>query len=280
VTARPARHNGAVSRRPGRLLIAAAVTVAVLGVAAGGAAVWWRWDTGRQPQVGDVVADMNRAVADAVVAAGPDAAVAVSPVVRSATCRLGAFREGGVFTAQADLYTDPGGEDAVVTRIAQGLAGRYPVTRGPAVAGVRPLAAGTAGGVTVAVRRLSPGWLTVRARSACSLGAVAEPGAPAAPADGVADVTALLRLLGTEPARLTEHRVSCAAGAIVTVAATSATTGAGDLGDRLATTVPPTARVFDPGRANRLVHRTGAVSVVVAATDDGTAVTVQHTTAC
>jgi hypothetical protein len=120
--------------------VLAPLVVVAGGVAAG--AAWWRWDTARQPTVGDAVAVMDRAVADAVVAAGPEAAVAVSSVVRSAVCRINAFRQGGVFTANADLYTDPGGEDGLITVMAQRLSPAYPVRRGAAVSVVRPLQAG------------------------------------------------------------------------------------------------------------------------------------------
>ncbi len=48
----------------------------VLVVAGVAAAVWWRWDTARQPVVTDAVPVMRQAVAATVIAAGPDAAVA------------------------------------------------------------------------------------------------------------------------------------------------------------------------------------------------------------
>ena len=272
--------NGCVTRTTRRLWVGLAAVVAVSVVAAGAVAVWWRWDTGRQPRVADVVGDMNRAVVDAVVAAGADAAVAVSPVVRSAECSLGAFRTGGVFTAKADLYTDPGAEDALITGIEQRLPERYATSRGPAVGGVRALRADLGAGATLAVRRLSPGWLSVSARSGCSLGAAAQPGAPAGSGAGVTALTGLLQRLGTGPASVVESRLSCGAGAITTVSMTSRAVDSSDLKRRLVGAVPDTARLFRAGRANRVAYRDGAVSVVVAATDDGTAVSAQHTTGC
>jgi hypothetical protein len=255
------------------------VVVAVFAALAGAAAVWWRWDTGRQPRVGDVVARMNRAVADVVVAAGPDAAFAVSPVVRSTQCRLGFLRQGGIFTAKADLYTDPGAEDALITAITGRLPAGYAATRGPQVAGVSPLRATAGTAVTVAVQRVSPGWLSVTARSGCSLG-TATPPAAAATGTGVTALTGLLRQLGTAPASLTEQQVQCTQGDIVTVAAVSGPVDSSQLATRLRAAIPAGARQFQSGESNRVVYRSGDTAVIIAASDDGTAVTAQYTTLC
>jgi len=261
-------------------MVAALALVVVSAGAAAAGVVWWRWDTARQPKIADAVAVLDRAVADAVVAAGPEAAVAVSGVVRSTTCEISVFRRGGVFTANADLYTDPGGENGLITAMAQRLSGSYPVRRGTAVSGVSPLRADIAGGVELSVRRISEGWLSVSARTGCSLGAATAP-ASAAPGDaGAAGITALLARLGTRPASFVQHRLDCAGGAIVTVAAVSQPVDSSNLGARLAAAVPAGARRFASGESNRVVYRDGAVSVVVAASDDGTAVTSQYTTTC
>ncbi|MEU4163514.1 hypothetical protein [Actinoplanes sp. NPDC026670] len=264
-------------RVPGKRLLIAAVVVTLL-VAVAGFAVWWRWDGDRQPRVGDVVATMNTAVADAVVAAGENAAVTVSAVVAAAECELGFLRRGRVFTAKADLYTDPGGEESLITTIEQGLTGRYVTRRSDAVAGVRALQADV-GPVRLSVRRLSPGWLAVTARSECSAGSVGTGTAdPATP--GGAAVTSLLATVGTRPAGLTEQRLKCPNGEIVTVSAVSEPVDAGRLATRVNATVPAGARQFAAYDANRVAYRDGPTSVVVAATDDGTAVTAQHTTNC
>jgi hypothetical protein len=272
----PTGQNGPVSPARKRVLISAGVVVA-LAAATGGTAAWWRWDTQRQPRVEDVAADMNTAVADAVVAAGPEAAAAVSAVVAAAECELGPLRTGSVFTGKADLYTDPGAEDTLITTIEQNLPDRYAVRRGPAVAGVRPLHADL-GAVSLSVRRLSPGWLAVTARSRCSLAEPVPPAVSTAP-DATA-VTGLLATLGTRPAGVTEQRLRCRAGDIVTVSAVSEPTGADDLTGRLAAAVPAGARRFAARDANRITYRDGSASVVIAASDDGAAITVQHTTTC
>jgi hypothetical protein len=262
-----------------RLLLSVLAGVVVLAALAGGGAAWWHWDTGRQPQVRDVVAAMNRAVADVVVAAGPDAAVAVSPVVRSTDCHLGFLRTGGIFTARADLYTNLGDEDSVITALGQRLPAGYAVSRGPLVAGARSLRA-TSGAVGVSVQRLSPGWLGVIARSGCSLGTATAPPPAAATGTAATALTGLLAHLGTRPAVLTQQQVSCAAGAIVTVAAVSEPVDSSRLATRLAAVVPATATRFISGDSNRVVYRDGATSVIIAASDDGTSVSAQYTTTC
>lgn len=261
------------------LIAVVAVLVLLAGGAAGGAA-WWRWDTGRQPQVRDAVSAMTRAVTDAVTAAGPSVAVAVSGVVRSTDCALNPLRRGGIFSANADLYTRPGEEDDVVTAMAQALSRSYAVRRGAAVSGFRPLEADPAPGVRLSIRRLSQGWLVVSARTGCSLGSAPSPaGEPVDPAARDA-VTALLAGLGTRPASFTTHRLPCARGSITTVAAISEPADTADLPTRLAGVVPATSGLFDPGDSNLVVYREGPVSVTVAASDDGTSVTAQYTVAC
>ncbi|WP_433797176.1 hypothetical protein [Actinoplanes sp. CA-252034] len=272
-------------------LVAAGVTV--LLVVAG--FVWWRWDGTRQPRVEDVVAGMNTAVADAVTAAGQDVAVTVSPVVAAAECPLGLLRTGRVFTGKADLYTDPGGEETLIDTIEQRLAGRYAVRRGTAVAGVRTLEADV-GTIRLSARRLSPGWLAVTARSGCSLGTAgsgapgsAAPGSSApgsaapgsgSPASGVDAVNGLLTVVGARAAAVTEQHLRCPSGDMVTVSAVSEPVEAGRLAERFLGTIPAGARTFSAAGANRVAYRDGAVSVVIAASDDGAAVTAQHTVSC
>jgi len=270
---------GAVNSRRIRWVLAGVGVVVAAGLVAGAATVWWRWDTRRRPHVDAVLAVMNRAVADVVTAAGDGAAVAVSPVVRSSACDLGPLRTGGIFTAKADLYADPGGEDALLTSVASRLPASYGVTRGPAVAGIRPLHANDGPSVTVAVARISPGWLEVTVRSRCSLGAARLP-PPAAAGPAATALTGLLARLGTTPAAMTENEIACASGDIVTVSAVSRATDTANLASRLNAVVPAGARRFEPGDSNRVVYRQGNVAVIIAASDDGTAVTSQYTTLC
>ena len=262
------------------MAIIVVAAVSVLLVLAGGAAAWWRWDGDRQPRVEDAVAVMTRAVADAVVAAGPTAAVAVSGVLRSTECRINAFRQGGIFTANADVYTDPGGEEALITAMAEPLSRSYPIRRGAAVAGVRPASADLPAGVRLSIRRLSAGWLSVSARTGCSLGSA--PASVEEPVDPTAReaITAVFAALGTRPTSFKAHRLPCAQGSTVTVAAVSEPADSAGLRARLAATIPAQAHRLAAGTSNRVAYRAGTVSVIVAASDDGTSVTSQYTVVC
>ncbi|MFG2041714.1 hypothetical protein [Dactylosporangium sp. NPDC048998] len=271
-----------MSRR--RALVVAGSALGALLVLGAAATAVWRWDASRDPQVRDSVAAMDRGVADVLTAAGADAAVAVSGMVRAATCSLGVLRGGGRYSRAADLFVPGGQEDATVTRIEQQLGAAYRPQRGTAPSGwARPLAATADGGVQLSVRELGPGWLVAQAQTGCVAGPAAVtdaspgPGDPAVPAIG-----AVLAALGTAPAGFDTASVPCPGGApggrIETVAAYSASTDSGRLADRVA--VPQGARVFAVAASNRVAYRDGTVSVVVDATDDGTAVTVRRTTTC
>jgi hypothetical protein len=262
----------------GRWIVALAVAVAVLVVAA--TAGLWRWQVSRDPRVGDSVAVMDRGVADVLIAAGDGAAVAVSGMVRAATCSLGVLRGGGRYSRAADLYVPGGQEDAVISRIEQRLGGSYQPRRETALSGsARPLVATAGAGVALSVRQLGPGWLVAEAQTGCVAGP-AQP-ADASPAAGDPAVPAIndvLAALSTAPAGFNTASVPCAGGQIVTVAGRSTTTDSGRLAERVP--VPPSARVFVVAASNRVAYRDGAASVVVDAADDGTAVTVRRTTTC
>jgi hypothetical protein len=258
-----------------------AAVVAVL--AAAGLVGWWRWAGARDPQVRDSVAAMDRGVADLLVAAGPDAAVAVSGMVRAATCPLGVLRGGGRYSRAADVFVAAGQEDAAIAGIGQRLPASYGARREAPLSGpVRSLAA-SAGGVQLSVRLLGPGWLVAEAQTGCVAGPADPDVASPAPQDpSVAPIRSLLAALGTAPAAFSTAAVPCpgaAAGArLVTVAGVSGGTDSGRLAERV--TVPPGARSFPVPASNRVAYRDGPVSVVVDATDDGTAVTVRRTVTC
>lgn len=272
-------HNETVTRIRRRLL-AVLTGVCSLALVTGGATWWWRWDTARQPHVGGATAAMDRALADAVTAAGPGAAVAIGPAVPSAACRLGPLHHGHVFTAKADLYTNPGGEDALLTAMQQRLPPGDAATRGTAVGGVRPLRASVDAAVSLAVEPVSPGWLTVDVRSQCSLGTAAAPGSSPGRSDGTDTLATVLQRLGTRAATTTQQRVPCGSGSIVTLSAISEATDTSHLDARLGSLIPAGATRFATAGANRVTYRAGNVSVIVAASDDGTEITAQYTSSC
>ncbi|MGI5214396.1 hypothetical protein [Plantactinospora sp. CA-290183] len=262
------------------LFVALPMVVVVLFAAVG--VVWWRWDSARQPDVTDDVPRMNEVIAAALVAAGDEAAVAMSGVYRAATCSLGPFRGGGQFTRTADLYTDPGSEDALISRIAAGLPSSYRVGRGgTAVSGnAAPLTA-SLGGVQLSVRHLGPGWVTARARTGCTGGAQGSDGAGDASGGAAGEtIDRLLSTLGASAGEAYRHSVDCPTGGqVVTLAVLSRPTGSAALAERLRGSVPAGARQFT-SPSNRISYRQGPVSVIVAASDDSTAVTARHTTMC
>ncbi|MEU7874648.1 hypothetical protein [Dactylosporangium sp. NPDC049140] len=264
-----------MSRR-GRWIVAGSVA----GVVAVAAVGLWRWQASRDPLVGDSVAAMDRGVADVLAAAGSDAAVAVSGMVRAATCSLGLLRGGGRYSRAADLYVPGGQEDGAISGIEQRLDASYHPRRETALSGsVRPLVATAGAGVALSVRQLGPGWLVAEAQTGCVAGP-AQPvdASPAAGDPAVPAINDVFAALGTTPAGFNMASVPCPGGQVVTVAGSSVSTDSGRLAGRVP--VPQPARLFVVAASNRVAYRDGAVSVVVDASDDGTAVTVRRTTTC
>jgi hypothetical protein len=85
--------------------------------------------------------------------------------------------------------------------------------------------------------------------------------------------------LRTRAATWNHRQLTCLAGTLTTTVAISAPADSDDLPARLAEAVPAGSRQY-LGGGDRLAYRQGATSVVVAPTDDGTAVTVRYTTGC
>jgi hypothetical protein len=243
--------------------------------------VWlWRWNADRGPNVRDDLPAMDRAVAATVTAVGENAAVSVTGLVRVRSCDLGTLRTGGVYTRSATFYVDSGDEDTLISRIAGRLPAAYQPRRQPAVAGgAAPLSAVAGHDVSLTVRELGDGWLVATATTGCTNG-------PAQPADpppdartpATATITDVLASLHTQPAELHQRSLICPGGHTTTVAAVSKPVDSGQLRPRV--TVPAIARSFVAGTANRVAYRTGDVSVIIAASDDGRTITVRYTTSC
>ncbi|GIH15506.1 hypothetical protein [Rugosimonospora africana] len=267
-----------MSRR-GWWLIASAV-VLVLTVEAGVAAVVWQHVRPRLPALATVTPTLDRAVSAAVTDAGDSAAVAVSDLVPATSCQNTPFAKGSIYTRSADLYTTPGGENPLVARIAAALPDSDHPQRGAALSGgAAPLSADLPGGIRLQVDQIGEGWVAATAKTNCRAAGHPEANAGAPPADTIASVTDLLTALGTTPASWHTDTVACAGGRIVTVDAISQTTTTSNLPTRLAAQVPAGARRFT-STSNRLAWRTPTASTIVAASDDGTHITVQQTTTC
>ena len=264
-----------------RLLIAGVVALAIaLPVAIGLASRHSGTRAGSAgpsaPPLSAVSADQDRAVAAVLSAAGERAAVAVSSAVPVRACTSGGAR-GSVFARSADLYVDPGGEDALIGAVGAALPSEYRQRRGTATGGAAaPLSAEVGGAVTLTVAQLGEGWVRATAQSDCRAGASPSTVAGSAPAA----LAALLGTLGTAPDSVHASALPCAnGGQTVTWAAVSGAADSARIQQRLAPTLPASARRFVTP-ANRLPWRDGHTSVVVAASDDGTHITVQYTVDC
>ncbi len=266
-----------MSRR--RWWLVGAVALVLLVGQAGAAAAVWRYTRPRLPALAAAVPTLDRAIALVVGAVDGRAAVAIGPLVPLASCANTPLAKGSRVSRTADLYTDPGQEDALIGRIAAALPAEQHARREPPVAGgPPPLTAALGTGLSLHVTRLGNGWVAAIAETDCRNPGRPAPSVTTAPAKASAEVTQVLAALGTTPTTWRADTVACAGGAIVTVATISAETGADNLRNRLAGAVPAGARRF-VSDANRLAWRDGTTSVIVAASDDGRHVTVQDTAA-
>jgi hypothetical protein len=264
-----------------RLLIAGVVALAIalpvaIGLASRHAGTPGSSGGPSAPPLAAVSADQDRAVAAVLSAVGDRAAVAVTSAVPVRACTAGKA-QGSVFARSADLYVDPGGEDALIGAVGTALPSEYRRSRGTATGGAAaPLTAEVGGTVTLTVAQLGGGWVRATAQSDCRTGASPSAVAGSAPAQ----IAALLGTLGTAPDSVHANALPCPnGGQTVTWAALSGTADSAQIPQRLAPTLPAGARRF-VSPANRLPWRDGHTSVIVAASDDGTHVTVQYTVDC
>lgn len=276
-----------------RLLIVAVVVLAVAIPVGIGVVVWHSGTPGKggtpsAPPLTAVAEDQDRAVAAVLTAVGDKAAVAVTTVVPVRTCTVGAA-QGWIYSRSADLYLDPGGENALIGAVASGLPSEYRRQRGTATANAAaPLTAEVGGSVTLTVAQLGAGWVAATAQSDCRAAPTAS-GTPAPAGSAAAAIAVLLNSLGTTVDSLHATTLPCTGGGpaagsgqirqTVTWSALSAQTDPSGLPGRLAPTLPSSARRF-ASPSNRLPWRDGHSSVIVAASDDGTHVTVQYTVDC
>jgi hypothetical protein len=232
------------------------------------------------PGAADVLPTMDRAVAEVAGAVGDDAAIALAGLTPASGCRVGR-RVGSIYTRKLDIYLTRGGESALIDAIAGRLPPAYSPQREPAVAGAAPpLLAQPGPGVRLSVRQLGEGWLTATAQTDCRAGGARVPEPSSSPDPTVtATVDRILTGLHSRAGQWNHRLAACPAGTLATTVAISTPTDSDNLATRLSEQVPLTARLYTAG-ADRLAYRDGRSSVVVAPTDDGTAVTVRYTTGC
>jgi hypothetical protein len=141
------------------------------------------------------------------------------------------------------------------------------------------LTAQVGGSVTLTVAQLGAGWVAATAQSDCRTVAAAS-SAPAPTGSAEAAIAALLASLGTGVDSLHATTLPCTdGGQTVTWSALSKSTDSSGLPGRVAPSLRASARRF-ASPSNRLPWRDGHTSVIVAASDDGTHVTVQYTVDC
>ena len=243
---------------------AAALATALIYTAV--AVTTWQVGRPRLPQLAAVQSAVDEAIVTVAGAVGTSVAIEVGSLTTAATCDRLVIARGFRFTRTADIYTDPGAEIAVVGRIAAAVGQPAPATSS--------LTATTTNGVTLSVAPIAEGWLAATAQTGCRTGAVPSQTRSGRPPEAIAS---LFATLGTTAASWHSEALPCPGGRLTAEDAISEPTGTGDLADRLA--VPPTARLI-VSPANRVIWREGTVSTVVAASDDGTRITVQRTAVC
>jgi len=259
--------------------LVALVAVVALAVQVAVAAVVWGRTRPRLAGVAAVAPLLDQAVGDVVSAVGDRAAVAVAGVVAYTACQNTFLARGYRFNRAADLYTDPGTEDTLIGTVTQRLpASDRPRRTAPVGGGAAPLTGDLGSGVTVRLSQLGEGWLEAVAETDCRTGHPNPDDAKAAPADRDA-VVGLLAGLGTAIDAVHTNTLTCTGHRMTTLSAISRTADTANLPARLVPLVPHDAHRFGSS-ANRCAWRDPTGSTVVAASDDGTHITVQHTTPC
>src|SRR5438067_1406652 len=142
-----------VSRR--RWILVGLIAAVALVAQAGAAAAVWRYTRPRLPALAGAVPALDRAIALVIDAAGQRAAVAIGPLVPVASCADTPLAKGSRVSRTADLYTDPGQEDALIGRIGTALpAGEHAHREAPTGGGPPPLTADLGNGLRLHVTRL------------------------------------------------------------------------------------------------------------------------------
>jgi hypothetical protein len=258
--------------------LVALATVLIVAVQASALAAVWLGLRPRLPPLSAVAPLLDRAIASTVTAVGDRAAITISSIVPYTACRDTFLATGSRFNRVADLYTDPGQEDTLIGYVTTHLPGSDHARRTPPVGGgAPPMTADIGAGVHLHLTQLGDGWLEAVAETDCRAGHGPPPGTDATATPATIDH--LLAAVGTTLDAWHTDSIACPGGRLTTLSAISHTVNTDNLPQRLAALVPANAHPF-ASQANRLAWRDPTGSTVVAASDDGMHITVQHTNTC
>jgi hypothetical protein len=259
------------------VIVAAVVAVGLLGATG---AVAWRLRP-RLPSVTTAITELDQAVATVITAAGENAAVALTGLVATHSCKDLFQDKGSFYTRTVDLYTDPGREGALIDQISAAIpAVDHPVRDTASATGeAASLTADLGNGISLQITPLGAGWLSAAALTDCRGGSAPAP--PNSTGADTASIVAFYSALGTSLAGMHTVTVNCPQGGqTVTLDAVSRPTTATDnLASRLAGMIPAGVRRFTYP-TNRIAWRDHTTSVIIAIADDEPLITIQRTTNC
>lgn len=228
-----------------------------------------------QTTVADARPTVDRAVAELVLAGtAADAVVAVSPFSRLGSCRISAVRDGERWEQAVTLFTRPGGEPALLSRLGAALPAGYHASVRPR-AGQPTLRADAGDFVGISGAAATPGEVRVTVATGCrGVSGWVMPGEP--PAQLRAPLEAPLAALKLRPARWTGFGVPCPDGGEVRVVTADGEPGV------VPVPLPGALAGVGPApvvaEADRYAYRTGATSVVARVSDSG--LSLSATTPC
>lgn len=253
----------------------------VLGVTAYVASRSGKPTAPEQTSVAQARVGVDEALARVAGAAGAETVAALSAYQLNSGCRITTVRKGTDLSRMIQFYTAPGGERALLDRLAAALpeSFRARVPR-PIGSGTPALRASTADFVTLHSQVVGPGEVRVEAEAGCRTGT--DLGTPAFAADPApaerATIDPVLRALGVTSPRWHAYQASCLeGGAIRTVEAESnaTPTPSGPLSAALQAVSGDDVLVLNQPR--RYAFRDGSAEVAVRL--DARAVTVTATIA-
>lgn len=195
--------------------IAVAVWVLVLGVGAYADARRGQPTAPEQTTLAQARVDVDEALAQVVVAAGPDTVAALSGYALSEGCRITMVRAGTGLSRAIRLYTEVGGERALLERLAAGLPADFQARMPRPIGTASPaLRADADNFVALRGHTTAPGEVLVEAEAGCRNGSdlgVSELAADPTPAERVT-AESVLRALAARELRWRAYQVPCPGG--------------------------------------------------------------------